>query len=57
MPFFVADFINSDQILNEIEFNGGLGLEGRLSEKLLKDTEKVRYFQSGKDRLNSAGTL
>lgn len=55
--FFVADFINSDQILNEINFNEGIGLETWLGEKLLKDTEEVKYFQSGKDRSNSTGTL
>ena len=44
MAFFVADFINSDQILNEINFNGGVGLEARLGEKHLKDTEEVRLF-------------
>lgn len=45
--FFVADFINSDRILNYINFNEGVGLEVRLGEKHLKDTEEVRYFQSG----------
>lgn len=35
--FFVADFINSNQIINEINFNG-VGMEGRLSEKHRKKT-------------------
>lgn len=55
--FFVADFINSNQILNEINFNEGIRLETWIGEKLFKDTEEVKYFQSGKDRSNSTGTL
>lgn len=53
MTFSVAGFINSDQILNEINFNEGVRLEAKLGEKHLKGTEVVRYFQSGKDKLNS----
>lgn len=48
--FFVADFISSDQILNEMNFNGRVGPGPRLSEKHLSKTEVVKYFLGGKDR-------
>lgn len=33
-----------------MNFNEGVGLEARLSEKHLKKPEVVKYFQSSKDR-------
>lgn len=48
--FFVADFICSDQILYKMNFNEGVRLKARLSEKHLQKPEVVQYFQSCKDK-------
>lgn len=47
---FLLHFISSDQILNKMNFNEGVGLKARLCEKHLQKSEVVKYFQSHEDR-------